>query len=79
MQYVSWGLKKPINLKFNILTKGFNPVEYNKVKGRRVSSYAAFIKPYEASRTNLVVKRYAEVNEVKMLFCLCSSCTNLIL
>ncbi|CAL8122606.1 unnamed protein product [Orchesella dallaii] len=44
----------------------FTPIEYNKRSGRRVSSYTAFIKPFENTRSNLQVVTRAHVTELIM-------------
>ncbi|ODM93744.1 Glucose dehydrogenase [FAD, quinone] [Orchesella cincta] len=44
----------------------FTPIEYNKRAGRRISSYTAFIKPFENSRSNLKVVTRAYATELVM-------------
>lgn len=42
----------------------FTPIEYNKLRGRRVSSYTGFIKPYQNTRANLKVVTGAYATQV---------------
>ncbi|CAG7734017.1 unnamed protein product [Allacma fusca] len=44
--------------------EGFSPAEYNRQKGRRVSTYSAYVKPIENKWLNLTVRRYSVVSEV---------------
>ncbi|CAG7732932.1 unnamed protein product [Allacma fusca] len=44
--------------------EGFSSAEYNRRKGRRMSTYVAFVEPIENRWMNLTVRRYSVVSEV---------------
>ena len=44
---------------------GFAGAEFNTRRGRRVSTYTAFVLPVERYRKNLVIRRYSLVTEVR--------------
>ncbi|CAG7734018.1 unnamed protein product [Allacma fusca] len=46
------------------LQEGFSSAEYNRQKGRRVSTYSAYVKPIEIKWPKLTVRRYSVVSEI---------------